>query len=212
MCGVLPWWNVTLPSGDRAGDRPRLVGLHSAAGRSAMLRRPLVGEHAVAVPAVDEVHAAVGDVDVVEGHPARDAPLVEVATPVRPRPGATSVGTLRAAEAWPGTGRTRTRRRDPTARRERDRPGAERRVGELGGVVAGAALQDPELPLARGRSPSSQAQSNASSSRLAMISSQRCSSPTRSSGSMTSSTTSQPCSAKNATSSSVAGRYFTPRG
>ena len=55
----------------------------------------------------------------------------------------------------------------------------------------------------------SHAQSNAIVSLLAMISSQRRSSWTRSSGSMTSSTTIQPCAVKKSMSSCVAGRYLT---
>lgn len=39
----------------------------------------VVLEDAVAVAAVDEVHAAVALIDIAERHPARQAPIVEVA-------------------------------------------------------------------------------------------------------------------------------------
>src|SRR5262249_32332323 len=42
----------------------------------------LVHDHTLLVRARDEVHAAVLHVDVVEGHPARDAALIQVAAPI----------------------------------------------------------------------------------------------------------------------------------
>ena len=80
MCGVLEWWKVTLPR--RIGQATRATNpARSPADRSGCPRRR--GARARrAGPAVDEVHAAVGLVDILERDPAGDPLVVEIATPV----------------------------------------------------------------------------------------------------------------------------------
>ena len=67
MCGVLEWWNVTLPL-DRADDR--LARRITVSRSLAMLRRRWFRTSPVA--AVDEMHAAIGGIDIgagSAGHP-----------------------------------------------------------------------------------------------------------------------------------------------
>ncbi len=82
MCGVLPWWNVTLPS--LIGHATTVCVVSRIARQQIALHviGLAVRQHAELVAAVDEVHAAVRHVDVVKRHPAGDAALVEVATPI----------------------------------------------------------------------------------------------------------------------------------
>jgi hypothetical protein len=103
-------------------------------------------EDAVAVAAVDEVHAAVRDVDVVERHPAGDAALVEVATPVRlvlmPARRRALARRLREELVVPELDGPAEQRRA-----ELDRPGAEARLVDLRPDQRRARLEDLEVAL-----------------------------------------------------------------
>ena len=58
MCGVLLWWNVTPPERIGQATGARLVGLAEQQVALHVVGLAVL-EHAVAVAAVDEVHAAV---------------------------------------------------------------------------------------------------------------------------------------------------------
>ncbi len=131
---------------DRARDRPRLVGLAEEQIALHVLGLAM-GEDAVALAAVDEVHAPVALVDVVERHPAGDPEVVEVATPVAlvlmPQRRRALLRRLGEELVVPELELEAHQRRG-----EVDRPLAERGAADrVGPQHRGARLQDLELAL-----------------------------------------------------------------
>lgn len=145
MGGVFAVVEGHRPEVEWADDRAGGVGL--ALEQIALdAGRLVVGQDAVAVATVDEVHAAVAGVDVMKGHPTGDAPIVEVAAPVGlvlvPVGRRAVLGRLGEELVVPELDRPAQQRGA-----ERDAPKAEGRGAEVGPEHRRTRLQDLERAL-----------------------------------------------------------------